>query len=76
MLLIKKFKLNLKKLFKGKKYALKVIIFGAVRKLANYIEGNAKTLNLRTPNLFNEFIDPELKDKILTIMREDKKAKK
>ncbi|MEM3455777.1 MAG: hypothetical protein QXT72_04410 [Candidatus Micrarchaeia archaeon] len=62
----------MKKLFRGKKYALKVIIFDAVRKLVKYIEGNAKTLNLRTTNLFNEFIDPELKDKILTIMPEDK----
>ncbi|MEM3334169.1 MAG: hypothetical protein QW745_08230 [Thermoplasmata archaeon] len=51
---------------------MKVIIFDAVRKFVNYIEGNAKTLNLRTPNLFKEFIDPELKDKILTIMLEDK----
>ncbi|MEM3334993.1 MAG: hypothetical protein QXW48_02150 [Thermoplasmata archaeon] len=55
---------------------MKVIIFETVRRLANYIERNAKTLDLRTFNLCIEHIDPELKDKVLIMMQEERKAKK
>ncbi|MEM3845762.1 MAG: CRISPR-associated endonuclease Cas1 [Candidatus Parvarchaeota archaeon] len=77
-LLIEKFKLNLNKKYpyRGKQYALETIIFETVRKLANYIEGNVKTLDLKSPEFCIEHIDPELKDKILSMTPEERKAKK
>ncbi|MEM3573544.1 MAG: hypothetical protein QXJ62_04875 [Nitrososphaeria archaeon] len=50
--------------------------FETVRKLANRIEGNTKPLDLRTPDFCIEHIDPELKDKILAMTSEKRKAKK
>ncbi|MEM0135412.1 MAG: CRISPR-associated endonuclease Cas1 [Thermoplasmatales archaeon] len=49
-LLIEKFKLNMnrKYAYKGKQYAMERIIFETVWKLANYISGNAKTLDLNS----------------------------
>ncbi|MEM0143192.1 MAG: CRISPR-associated endonuclease Cas1 [Candidatus Parvarchaeum sp.] len=76
-LLIEKFKLNMNKKYeyKGKQYALETIIFETVRKLANYISGNAKTLDLKTPEFTIEHIDSEIRNKILTMTPEEIKAK-
>ncbi|MEM3811644.1 MAG: CRISPR-associated endonuclease Cas1 [Thermoplasmata archaeon] len=76
-LLIEKFKLNLNKKYQynGKQHALGTIIFETVRKLANYISGNTKTLDLKAPDFSIEHIDPELKDKILAMTLEERKAK-
>ncbi|MEM3828884.1 MAG: hypothetical protein QXP36_06695 [Conexivisphaerales archaeon] len=62
--------------YRGKQYALETIIFETVSKLAKYIGGNTKTLDLRTFDFCIEHIDPELKDKILTMTPEKRKAKK
>lgn len=75
-LLIDKFKLNMNRKypFKGKQYALETIIFETIRKLANYISGNAKNLDLKSPEFRIEHIDSQLKDKILTMTPEERKA--
>ncbi|MEM3846714.1 MAG: hypothetical protein QXU98_13550, partial [Candidatus Parvarchaeota archaeon] len=45
-------------------------------RLANYISGYTKTLDLKAPDLSVEHIDFELKDNILTMTPERSKAKK
>ncbi|MEM4090556.1 MAG: hypothetical protein QXQ46_07420 [Thermoplasmatales archaeon] len=62
--------------YSGKQYALETIILEIVGKLANYISGNAKTLDLKAPEFSIEHIDPVLKDRILTMTPEERKAKK
>jgi hypothetical protein len=76
-LLIKKFKLNMNKTYpyKGKHYALETIMFETIRRLANYIEGKSKELNLETPDFRIEHIDQNLKQKILSMTLEERKAK-
>ncbi|MEM3431654.1 MAG: CRISPR-associated endonuclease Cas1 [Candidatus Micrarchaeia archaeon] len=76
-LLIEKFKLNMNKKYeyRGKQYALETIIFETVRKLANYISGNTKTLDLGSPEFRIEHIDSEMRDKILAMTPEERKAK-
>ncbi|MEM3322488.1 MAG: hypothetical protein QXY02_06010 [Conexivisphaerales archaeon] len=69
-LLIEKFKLNMNKkyVYKGKRYALETTIFESVRKVANYIDGISRTLDLQSPEFKIEHIDHERKDKILTMI--------
>ncbi|MEM3872261.1 MAG: hypothetical protein QXE05_06855 [Nitrososphaeria archaeon] len=76
-LLIKKFKLNIngKYAYKDKQYALEIIIFETVRKLANYVSGNANSLDLKVPAFSIKHIDQVLKDKILIMTPEERKTK-
>ncbi|MEM3192508.1 MAG: hypothetical protein QW292_10580 [Candidatus Parvarchaeota archaeon] len=62
--------------YRGKQYTLETIIFETVRKLANYISGNSKTLDLKVPEFSIEHIDPVLKDRILTMILKEIKPKK
>ncbi|MEM3941145.1 MAG: hypothetical protein QW538_05155, partial [Thermoplasmatales archaeon] len=45
-------------------------------KLANYISGNIKTLDLASPEFAIKYIDSELKDRILSMTSIERKAKK
>ncbi|MEM3192321.1 MAG: hypothetical protein QW292_09570 [Candidatus Parvarchaeota archaeon] len=45
-------------------------------KLANYISGNIKTLDLASPEFAIKYIDSELKDRILSMTSMERKAKK
>ncbi|MEM3290915.1 MAG: hypothetical protein QW046_05295 [Candidatus Micrarchaeaceae archaeon] len=45
-------------------------------KLANYISGNIKTLDLASPEFAIKYIDSELKDRILSMTPMERKAKK
>lgn len=78
MQLIDKFRLNMNRKypFKGKQYALETIVFENIKKLANYVSGNSKTLDLKSPDFTIEHIDSEMKDRILTMTPEERKAKK
>ncbi|MEM4104814.1 MAG: hypothetical protein QXF80_07465 [Thermoplasmatales archaeon] len=74
---IEKFKLNMnrKYAYKSKQYALETIIFETVRKLANYVSRKSKTIDLVSPDFTIQYIDSEMKDKILTMAPEERKAK-
>lgn len=76
-LLIDKFRLNMNRKypFKGKQYALETLIFETLRKIANYVSGNSKVLDLKAPEFTIEHIDSGLKEKILTMTPEERKAK-
>ena len=76
-LFIEKFKLNMNKeyAYKDKQYALETIIFESVRKLANYISGKSKTIDLESPEFGIGHIDSELKDKTLTMTPEEKRQR-
>ncbi|MEM4778760.1 MAG: hypothetical protein QW062_04915 [Thermoplasmatales archaeon] len=47
-----------------------------IMKLANYISGNIKTLDLASPEFAIKYIDSELKDRILSMTSMERKAKK